>query len=415
MCRYRRILILVAALTGADLLADESASIERLPDAPAARSIIATVPLKIEGRETPATYRALMPAGYRFGDKPALLIALHGTDDTAGDMIDFWRARKTPYRMMIVAPQGVAPGWRDDDLPTIRAMLEHLKTAATYDEGRVWLAGFSAGGAMTFHLLYAQKLPVTAAAALANYVPPSITDAQIKAHASVPVFYAVGMDDVNHERMRVGITRLREAGGDITLYRPRIGHVLSPEVGQAAMDWLIETSNTQLLDRIDETTPTASVPASALLLHEIVSQKRWHTTDVYERARIALDVLEADGRAAMEEVRTHIKADRKFEAVQTLQHVEAQYGDSPLGAEAKRIRLELETDPEVRKALAAEAAERDETDAMAMYQGAQRLVGEAQLRAAAKRCRQVIALYPDTAGARRAQTLLDTLNRKLQP
>ena len=79
--------------------------------------------------------------------------------------------------------------------------------------------------------------PVTAVAALANYGPPWITDEQVRARRHVPVFYAVGMADVNHERMREGIGRVRSAGGRVDLYRPTLGHVLDPTVAQAAVDW----------------------------------------------------------------------------------------------------------------------------------------------------------------------------------
>ena len=50
-----------------------------------------------------------------------------------------------------VAPQAGAPGWREADLLRLRETWDDLRQRVTFDPARVLLAGFSAGGAMTFH------------------------------------------------------------------------------------------------------------------------------------------------------------------------------------------------------------------------------------------------------------------------
>jgi poly(3-hydroxybutyrate) depolymerase len=376
---------------------------------------VAKVPLVINGSETKAAYWLRIPVGYETYHKPALLIFLHGTDDTALDMLEFWGRLKTPYPVLMAAPQGVAPGWRSDDMPTILSMFSHLREKMSYDEDRVLLAGFSAGGAMTFHLLYKEAVPVTAAAALANYVPMSITDAEVAHRRHVPVFYAVGMADVNHERMRLGIRRLRNAGGDVTLYRPRIGHVLDPVVGQAALDWFFAQSGQAINKRITDATATKDLASTARWLEGIVAQARWHESAHVESARRKLNELEAAGRKQLAECKKLIDNGRKANAAEQLLDIENRYGLSRLGAEARGLRLELEADDEVRQVLAERKAERREAEAFEMYHKAQQLVAQAKLREAAEQCRQIVLFYGDTAIKRRAQFLLDTIEKRISP
>ena len=54
------------------------------------------------------------PAGYGLTDRPALLIVLHGTDDTAADAMQFWSTRQHELPILIAAPQSVGKGWSDE-------------------------------------------------------------------------------------------------------------------------------------------------------------------------------------------------------------------------------------------------------------------------------------------------------------
>ncbi len=367
------------------------------------------------------------PTGHGRGQRPPLLICLHGTDDTARQMVDFWSARKTPVPLVIAAPQGVAPGWRADDLPTIRAMLADLERGVSYDKQRVLLAGFSAGGAMSLYLLYHERIPVTAAAALANYVPPGITDADVRARQHVPVFYAVGMSDLNQERMRVGLQRLRAAGANIDLYRPRIGHVLDERVAQATMAWFFEKTARRLaaiIEAADGTLPPDDDGVTgqagprahpALCLEGIITQARWHEPGHVQQAVEVLQRLEIPGRKTLAAARAMAKRGRKIEAVDLLRGIEADYGVARLGREALAERTGIESNSTVRHALAAREIQRRADAALNLYAGAQRLVGQRRLDEAAARCRRIIRSYADTPGAARARTLLKLLEGRVTP
>ncbi len=379
------------------------------------KPVVTKIGLAIAGRGEPAYYWLRRPAGHGPGQCCPLLIALHGTDDTARQMVDFWADRHARVPTLIAAPQGIAPGWRSDDIPTIRAMLAHLRAHVPFDESRVLLAGFSAGGAMSFHLLYKEKVPVTAVAALANYVPPLITDDEIGDRRRVPVFYAVGMADVNHDRMRYGIQRLREAGGNVNLYRPRIGHVLDAGVGQAALDWFFDQCARRLDAVISKASPQGNVAEAAAGLERIIALAQWHEPAHVQAARDALGRVEAPGRRELEAARKLIAGGRGADAAEMLRKIEVNYGTSRLGRQARDARVQVESDPEVRQQLARRAARRRADEALAMYAGAQRLVAEGKLREAAGRCRRIIEFYGDTPSAERARYLLNLLEKRISP
>lgn len=348
------------------------------------------------------------PAGHGPGQKPALLVVLHGTDDTAEQMLQFWSRLKPKLPILIAAPQGLGPGWRPEDISTITAMLDHLREHVPYDSERVLLAGFSAGGAMALHLLYKEHFPATAVAALANYVPPHLTVEQIRARRDVPVFYAVGLADVNQEKMRDGIDRLRAAGGDIELYRPRIEHKLDPQVAQAALDWLFQQCGKQITVAIDSATQEP-VGGAALRLERIVPQARWHDPAQAEAARAMLDRLESSGSEDLAAARGLLRAGQPLAAVDKLLAVEAAYGSSRLGRQATDLRERTLADPDVLQQWIRRGERRRADEAFTKYKEAQRLVADRKLEEAADLCARIRSEYPDTVAAQRAGYLLDVL------
>lgn len=386
-----------------------------MPIRAADHPVVARIALPIPGRADPAEYWIRTPPRYAPGQRPALIIALHGTDDTSRQMIDFWSALQTPVPVLLVAPQGIGKGWSEADLPVIRAMWADLRERLGFDEQRVLLAGFSAGGAMVFELLYKERLPATAAAALANYVPPRITAEEVAARRRVPVFYAVGMADINHERMRAGLDFLRSAGANVHIHRPRIGHTLDARVARQALDYSFEQFRKQLETVIDQAAEDPDVASAIARLESVTAQARWHEPGTVERAAQTLVRREEPGKNDLKAAEELIAAGRRAEAAELLLKIETAYRRGRLGRQARTRRQQLESDPALRQELARREAGRRAEEAMGLYLAAQRLVAQNRRAEAADQCRAIISRFGETPAAERARRLLNMLQPGSMP
>jgi hypothetical protein len=214
--------------------------------------------------------------------------------------------------------------------------------------------------------------------------------------------------------MREGQSRLRLAGGNIHLYRPRIGHTLDPAVGQAALDWFFGLAAEQTAKRIESAMHDGDKSTASVSLEAIARQELWHEAKHIEAAARVLEHLERPGRETLRRAESLLVEDRKAHAVELLAQVEAAYGFGKLGLEARTIRLPLEGDPQVRAEVAARAARRREQEAFDLYRAAQSLVAQRKLREAAQRCRHIVSLYEGTPAAERAAFLLNTIETAVQ-
>lgn len=368
--------------------------------------------LSVSGRSKPMIYWLYLPAGYSSGDRPALVIGLHGTDDNARQMIDFMTALPTPIPMMIIAPQSIGRGWSSSDIPGIRAMLADITKRYPYDDRRVLLMGFSAGGAMSLHLLYGEQISVTAVAALAGYVPPQLTEEQIDRRRAVPVFFAVGMHDQNHASMHDGLARLRAAGIEVCLYRPHLGHVLDKQVAEAALQWFLERCATNLRVHIAGVADDSDLAEASLALEAVMAQARWHEPEQIEAARRMLAKVEVTGRERLNQADQLARQGREVDAVDLLRRIEADYGSSRMGNQARDRRLILERQPSVQGQLAQRQDRRHREQALRLYLEARDLMQQEQFSAAVDCCHRLLNGFEDTCWADSARDLLNNLRER---
>ncbi|MCP4593383.1 MAG: hypothetical protein GY842_21820 [bacterium] len=278
-----------------------------------------------------------------------LVVCLHGTETSAVDILRFWRSLRAELPVVFVAPQGSRAGWRASDMPLLREMVDDVRGRVVFDPGRVLLTGHSAGGATAFRLAYVEGFPATALAVTANYLPPAVTDEQISARMDVPVFYAVGTHDLNRDRMRTGVSRLREAGVRVTMRRPRIGHVLDAKVGQEALVWFEQVCRDRVQACIDASMeyggPSGTAGGLAAELEGVFAHPEGQFSEQLQPAQRALARLEAPGRRRLAEARRLADGRRYREAHALLRRVERDYSPAALSAVARKCRERLERDP----------------------------------------------------------------------
>ncbi len=352
-----------------------------------------------------------MPDGLREHERAPLIVCLHGTETKAADILAFWRAFDAPLPVMIVAPQGVAAGWRDADLPLIREMVEELWPKLPIDRERVLLTGHSAGGAMTFHLLYREACPCTAAAVTANYVPPGVTGVDVAARASVPVFYAVGKQDMNRPKMRDGLDLLRNHGAKVTVSRPPIGHRLDTAVGQGAMDWWMGLGRSVVEERLragDEAVKRGGTVGEVLrALEDIVANRGAHFADQALRAESVSAQLLEPGRSRVAEARARMKRHELPVARSLLMAVETDYRTSSLQEEARALRAEIESDEFMAAKLRAKAAAEATRESQRIWASVRRGLDAGDKEAVRKHCQTLVSLYPQTPHGQEARKLLE--------
>ncbi len=358
-------------------------------------------------------YWLALPAEYDPQVAYPLIVCLHGTETNADDILGFWLSLEAELPLVMVAPQGVDAGWRDADLRFIEQLRSHVRETLGYDPARVLLTGHSAGGAMAFHLLYAESFPATAIAVTANYVPPTVTKEMVAARSDVPVFYAVGEADLNLPRMREGLHLLRGAGAGVSVERPKIGHVLDPDIGQAALSWFESVCRRDAKARLDEARLDVNkdhyLGPAASALEDILRNRRAHFAEHVALATDLLNGLQGPGRRLLSNARALARGHKPLTARMLLLEVEQRYQPSSLAGEARARREHLEQLPEVARELAADLETRQEQAAAGLWRTALSALAGARLEAAERCARNLLELYPESAVADDARNLIQEI------
>lgn len=361
------------------------------------------------------TYRCVLPTGYRQGDEPPLIICLHGTDETAGAALAFWTSCGMKERALWAAPQAFSRGWTEGDLRTLREMWTDIRSRWTFDANRVLVAGFSAGGAMAFYWVYREGFPATALATLANYVPPAISADDIRPRRDIPVFYAVGTEDINHDRMRIGLGLLRNEDVRVTLVRPPIPHILAPEVGRQALAWFEDRCRQSIARRLTaiRTELLAGRPGRAAAeARRFLHQRQWHDPEDVRQGEAILAECHALADRGLTEAERLIGSGQVLAALQTLRKIEAEYGEEPPATQARTRREEIESDPAARRVLAEHERREREEEATARLVDVQRMIAAGRFDQARTACEALVSRYDGTVAAARARRILERLPKE---
>ena len=118
-----------------------------------------TLHLDVGGVEREVLVHA--PPAYRPGSPVPLVVVMHGRPSTPAQVRDDSHMSETADAegFLVAYPAGVDGGWRTrlgvqetDDLTFMRAMVDQLVDTWSVDPARVYAAGFSNGGAMSYRL-----------------------------------------------------------------------------------------------------------------------------------------------------------------------------------------------------------------------------------------------------------------------
>ena len=148
-----------------------------------------------------------VPAGYEpSGEAMPLLLALHGAGGTGASLstITGFNELATEQGFIVAYPDGYNGGWNDarldlrtlevDDIRFLNGMIDFLVSELNIDTDRVYAAGYSMGGMMSFRLGCQLRDKIAAVASVASTFPAYQLDACLFADP-VPVLVIQGTED----------------------------------------------------------------------------------------------------------------------------------------------------------------------------------------------------------------------------
>jgi polyhydroxybutyrate depolymerase len=166
--------------------------------------------LTVDGRDR----SFLLVAGRERQPRPALVVMLHGTMQTASNIRPFAGYSFDSYavdgRVVVIYPDAIRGDWNGarkavmlrqstkqiDDVGFIRAVIERAIAAEDVDPTRVYVAGFSLGGQMTLRLIHEiPELLAGAAVLSANMPAPDNLTLNRDAGIPLPVLTIHGTSD----------------------------------------------------------------------------------------------------------------------------------------------------------------------------------------------------------------------------
>ena len=189
-------------------------------------------------------------AGRQPQPHPALVLMLHGTFQTAGNIRPFAGYSSDSYeidgRVVVIYPDAVRRDWNGarkavmlrkstkqvDDVGYIRAVVEHAIAVEDVDPTKVYVAGFSLGGQMTLRLIHEIPEILAGAAVLsANMPAPDNLTIDRDARIGLPVLTMHGTADplAPYRGGIVGCRGHLPKGWTSRHHRPRVTSPLATE------------------------------------------------------------------------------------------------------------------------------------------------------------------------------------------
>ncbi len=203
------------------------------------------VGLRPLGPDAPRDGYLYVPAAYRAGRPAPLVVLLHGAGEDARDGLALLRGQADGGGLILLAPGSRGPTWDAIvsrghyglDVAAIDRALEQTLSRYAVDPTRLAIGGYSDGASYALSLGIANGDLFTDVLAFSpGFLAPA---GQI---GSPRVFLSHGTRDgwlpIDVCSRRI-VPRLEGAGYDVHYREFEGGHVVPPEIGNEAVDWLI--------------------------------------------------------------------------------------------------------------------------------------------------------------------------------
>jgi predicted esterase len=210
------------------------------------RVMVATIPLGAGGAggaggaAGAAECHFSVPPGYAPDRAWPVVIALHGYGSHAGRFHLVWKPAADAAGCVLITPQGeretaegIGRGWGESGAEIVRLSLAHVQRVVRCDPARVYLAGFSQGGALALVLGLSHPQVFRGLALLGTPLRdrPPLDPATAPALAGTRIYVGRGSLEPEPEAARAAVDELTALGCEVRLVEyPGLGHDLPQPV-----------------------------------------------------------------------------------------------------------------------------------------------------------------------------------------
>jgi predicted esterase len=291
-------------------------------------------PFEVKLDKPASKYWMYVPEEYTPYRSCPLIVGLHGAGSTAENFIRAFtsEAQKNQYIIAAVKSQGQSWSPRDGDEKLILDVMEHVRKNYTIDPERIFLAGFSAGAAMTCwfgfknHSLFRGLAPM-------SMVQEGFDN---KAAEHLMVLIVCGDRDRSYPSCKQMYENLKKEKFDTELHTMAgIGHTID----QTTIPWLFEKFQ-ERLNKPDELLKRGKKASSAKryldaldCFNKIIEEKK--EEKVVKQAREELKKIEKIASDKYDLALKKIDSKNKDECVKLLKEVVTQFERTSVWEKAK--------------------------------------------------------------------------------
>lgn len=287
-------------------------------------------------------YCAVVPSNYDATKKLPLIIHLHGAGDTPENALQPWVKLCQEKGYLAIAPTvdsmvpvAVRSGVKGDDVYSfistfIIDCLDDFKQKYQSPESRIYLTGFSFGGATSFDIIKEHYKKVTAVAVVGAYPRKDIgipRESKI-----VPIYVQMGeKEDV--AKAKKEIEQFKQDGFDVKFdVNPNAGHQWLKDTASKIIDWfeslgpLIELRG--ILEKGREAIQSNKIQEGIKYFNQVIAKE--DKSIYFIMAKEELTNLNKNGIEKLEEIKKLIGKEKSLRMLELLESLKANFAGLPV-------------------------------------------------------------------------------------